>query len=149
MTAQLVTFVLGGLFGLTLQFLAARLGLLREQARESWIRRLNSYQDFNTATVALAELWQANIDVPESHVWEAIAHARKAAYDAELYDDKRPHLPRRMRDLSGELARLSSESRRSPEALERVIAEARAIWREFAKSERSLDETARPRWLPR
>jgi len=49
MAVQIVTFVLGAVLALGLQFLAARLGLMREQARESWIRRLNSYQDFNTA----------------------------------------------------------------------------------------------------
>ena len=53
MAMQLVVFVLGALFTFSLQFLTARLGLLREKARESWIRRLNSYQDFSTATVGL------------------------------------------------------------------------------------------------
>ncbi|MDP8942790.1 MAG: hypothetical protein M3N16_01510 [Actinomycetota bacterium] len=148
MATALTTFVLGALFGVALQFLAARLALMREQARESWIRRLNSYQDFNTATVALAELWQAGVDVPKSHVWDAIAHARKAAYDAALYDKDRPTLTRRMRDLSGELARLSSEPRRDRTALEQVIAEAEAIWDEFARSDPALQEGSRPRWLP-
>lgn len=111
---QLVIFVLGALFSLALQFLAARLGLLREQARESWIRRLNSYQDFSTAAVGLAELWLAGADVPESQVWEAITHARKAAYDAALYDETRTQLTSRMRDLSGDLVRLASETSPRP-----------------------------------
>lgn len=113
------------------------------------MRRLNSYQDFNAATVALAELWQAGVEVPESQTWEAIAHARKAAYDAALYDHNRPKLSRRVRDLSTELARLSAEPRHDAKALEHVIPEARAIWAEFAAEERVLEEASRPRWLPR
>lgn len=149
MAEALITFALGAIFGVVLQFLAARLALIREQAREAWMRRLNSYEDFTTATVALAELWQAEVDVPESYAWDAIAHARKAAYDAALYDNDRPDLSRRMRDLTTELARLSVERGRDAGDLEHVIDEARAIWLEFAPAEHVLEEASRPRWLPR
>lgn len=149
MAMQLVVFVLGALFTFALQFLTARLGLLREKARESWIRRLNSYQDFSTATVGLVELWQTGATIPDAEVWKAIAQARKAAYDAALYDEARTHLTSRMRAMSTDLVRFASESTPDQAELQSVIDDARAIWDEFTASERALREAAGPRWLGR
>jgi len=135
-------------FTLALQFLAARLGLIREQARESWIRRLNSYQDFNTAAVGLADLWRAGAAIPEAQVWDAITRTRKAAYDAALYDPGRPHLTTQMRELSGELVRFASADR-NHEELDSFIESTRAIWDDFARSDPALQEASGTHWIRR
>lgn len=146
MAVQIVTFVLGAVFALGLQFLAARLSLMREQARESWIRRLNSYQDFNTAAIGLAELWQAGGAIPATQIWDAVLRARKAAYDAALYDAAHPHLTTQMRELSDELVRFTNDGDRDHEKLERFIKSARAIWDDFADSDPALQRTSGTRW---
>lgn len=148
MAVQIVTFVLGAVFTLGLQFLSARLGLMREQARESWVRRLNSYQDFNTAAIGLAELWQAGAAIPEPQVWDAITRARKAAYDAALYDAARPHLTTQMRELSGELVRFANGDR-DHEELEGFIESTRAIWDDYAGSDPALQQASGTRWIRR
>jgi len=65
MAGQLVIFVLGALFSLVIQVLASRMALRRDQRKESWMRRLNSYQDFYQSTSQLLDLWRAGIDVSE------------------------------------------------------------------------------------
>jgi len=149
MAVQIVTFVLGAVFTLGLQFLSARLGLMREQARESWVRRLNSYQDFNTAAIGLAELWQAGAALPAPQIWDAITRARKAAYDAALYDAAHPHLTTQMRELSGELVRFANDGDRDHEKLEGFIKLARAIWDDFADSDPALQQASGTRWIRR
>ena len=149
MWVELTTFVLGGIFAFALQFLATRLGLLREQARESWVRRLNSYQDFTSATVGLAELWKAGIEVPPAHAWDAITQARKAAYDASLYDGEHPALTSRMQRISADLVRLAPPDNRDRDELQGVIDAANGIWLEFAAFEQALRLPARSSWLAR
>jgi hypothetical protein len=145
MWIQLITFVLGALSALGLQFLSARLAFRREQMRESWVRRLNSYQDFTTASRSIVELWHAGAEVPPDQAWSVITRARKAAFDAGLYDPGHREQTERMASVTAELVRLASSDRRPDGELDEVLAATRAIWAEFAHREPSLGDTRPPR----
>ena len=100
-----ISFFIGAVFALFLQWLSSRLTYRREQRREYWIRKLNSYQDFSQNTTQLLLLLASRIKVPESHFWDAITLARKAAYDAAFYDLGHPKRTERMMQITEELIR--------------------------------------------
>ena len=103
MSLEVLIFLLGQLSAVALQLLVSRLALRREQRKEAWIRRLNSYENFYRASTQLIDLFQANVEVPQSSAWESIADARKAAYDASSYDPGNPGRTARMREVSLDL----------------------------------------------
>lgn len=138
MAVQLMTFVLGALFSLVIQVLASRMALTRDQRKESWMRRLNSYQDFYQSTSQLLDLWRAGIDVSEDRSWGILMAARKAAYDAAVYDPDRHDQAERMQVLSVELLRLAQDDQRDPEHLNQLVAESRAILDAFVDGETAL-----------
>lgn len=144
MVVQLVIFVLGALFSLVIQVLASRMALTRDQRKEGWMRRLNSYQDFYQATSQLLDLWRAGIDVSEDRSWDILMAARKAAYDAAVYDPERRHLAERMQVLSVELLRLADDDQRDPERLNELAIESQAILDAFVERETALRLLPRP-----
>jgi hypothetical protein len=152
MAVELITFVLGALFAVVIQVLVSRMTLARDQRKESWMRRLNSYQDFYQSTSQLLDLWRAGIDVSDDRSWDILMTARKAAYDAAVYDPDQRDQAERMQALSVELVRLAQEDQRDPEQLNQLAAESRAILDTFIAGEtalRLLRSSGRARWIER
>lgn len=139
MSLEVLIFLLGQLSAVALQLLVSRLALRREQRKEAWIRRLNSYENFYRASTQLIDLFQANVEVPQSSAWESIADARKAAYDASSYDPGNPGRTARMREVSLDLVRLSQAEQRSTDTLDRLRNEAEQIRTSFYGSLRGLE----------
>ncbi len=102
------------------------------------MRRLNSYQDFYQSTSQLLDLWRAGIDVSEDRSWGILMAARKAAYDAAVYDPDRRHQAERMQALSVELLRLAQDDQRDSEHLNQLAAESQAILDAFIEGEAAL-----------
>lgn len=138
MVVQFVIFFLGAAFSLVIQVLASRLALMRDQRKEGWMRRLNSYQDFYQSTSQLLDLWRAGIDVSEDRSWGILMAARKAAYDAAVYDPEQRHHAEQMQVLSVELLRLVRVDHRDPEHLDQLVAESQAILDAFFERETAL-----------
>ena len=105
-----ISFLIGACFALFLQWLSSRLAYRREQRREYWIRKLNSYQDFHQNTMQLLILLESRIKVPETHFWNSITLARKAAFDAAFYDLRHPKRTERMGQITEWLIRDYQES---------------------------------------
>jgi hypothetical protein len=142
MVVQLLIFALGAIFSLFVQLVASRLALARDQRKESWMRRLNSYQDFFQSTRQLLDLWRAGIAVSEDRAWGILLVARKAVYDPE-----RGELAQRMQALSVDLLLLVDSDPRDPEQLDRLAAESEEVLGAFLESEPSLRSLRRPRKL--
>lgn len=104
-----LSFLVGAVFALFLQWLSSRFTYHREQRREYWIRKLNSYQDFYQNTTQLLVLLGLRIKVPETHFWNSMTLARKAAYDAAFYDLGHPERAVRMEQITEELIKYYQE----------------------------------------
>lgn len=94
------SFLLGAIFALVLQWISYRLSFKKDQRKEYWIRKLNSYQDFYHHTTQLIDLLNSNISIPQNVYWQSISSARKAAYDAIFYDKTHPERTSKMKDIT-------------------------------------------------
>lgn len=81
-----ISFILGASFGIFYQWISYFLSFRKDQRKEYWIRKLNSYQDFYHHTTQLIDLMNSELKIPENLFWQTISSARKAAYDACFYD---------------------------------------------------------------
>jgi len=133
-----ISFVLGAIFAILLQWISYRLSFRREQRREYWIRKLNSYQDFYQHTTQLIELISANISIPSDVYWGHISLARKAAYDAAFYD--RSHLGRanRMKAITVELIQILQSDDTEPQRLEILLKQIEEVQKNFYQEEKLL-----------
>lgn len=129
-----VSFAFGAVFGLFLQWLSHRLALRREMAKEYWIRKLNSYQNFYQYVTQLLDLLLSGVSLPEEILWQSISEARKAAYDASFYDVAHRDRTERMIDITRRLVQLHSV-RDEDEKLRNLRQNVQEIYREFRYEE--------------
>jgi hypothetical protein len=133
-----ISFLLGAIFALFLQWISYRLSFRKDQRREYWIRKLNSYQDFYQHTLQLIGLLRSKVSIPDNVYWQSISLARKAAYDAAFYDTSHPEQTEKMKTITLELLQMlksnEQESRRLDELIERI----EEIHSEFYQEEKSL-----------
>jgi hypothetical protein len=133
-----ISFLLGAIFALFLQWISYRLSFRKDQRREYWIRKLNSYQDFYQHTLQLIGLLRSKVSIPDNVYWQSISLARKAAYDAAFYDISHPEQTEKMKTITLELLQMlksnEQESRRLDELIERI----EEIHSEFYQEEKSL-----------
>jgi hypothetical protein len=100
-----LSFVLGAVFAVVLQWISARLAFKKDREKEYWIRMLNSYQDFYQHTTQVVDLLKAEIQIPEHVYWQSLTLARKAAFDASFFDREHPERTRTMQTITLELIR--------------------------------------------
>ncbi len=101
-----ISFIFGAMFALVLQWVSYRLSFRKDQRREYWIRKLNSYQDFYQHTTQIIGLLDLKVSIPENVYWQSITLARKAAYDAEFYDRTHHERTTKMKNITLDLIRL-------------------------------------------
>lgn len=137
-----VSFVLGALFAFLLQWVAYRLSVRKDQEKEYWIRKLNSYQDFHHHASQLIELVDSGVVIPEDVYWQSISLARKAAYDAGFYDRSRPKRTAKMKAITIDLIRLLNQRTAGLPISSQILAEVDGIKDEFYREEKLLGKTS-------
>lgn len=133
-----ISFLLGAIFALFLQWISYRLSFRKDQRREYWIRKLNSYQDFYQHTMQLIGLLRSRVSIPDNVYWQSISLARKAAYDAAFYDTSHPERTEKMKTITLELLQMLKSNEQEPERLVELIERIEEIHREFYQEEKSL-----------
>ena len=133
-----ISFLLGAIFALFLQWVSYRLSFKKDQRREHWIRRLNSYQDFYQHTSQLIGLLKSKVSIPDSVYWQSISLARKAAYGAAFYDRSHPERTDKMKAITLELVRLLQQNNPDTEKLERLPKQIEEIQTNFYGEEKLL-----------
>src|SRR5205807_9208985 len=116
------------------QWVAYRLSFKKDQKKEYWMRKLNSYQDFYQHTTQLLGLLRSNVSIPENVFWQSIALARKAAFDATFFDPRHLKRTERMQDVTLGLISMLDASR-SADKLETLQVEVEDIQRSFCEEE--------------
>lgn len=131
------SFILGAIFALMLQWVSYSLSFRKDQRREYWIRKLNSYQDFYQYTTQIIELLDSKVSIPENVYWQYISFARKAAYDADFYDMTHPERTNKMKNITLNLILLLplEEHKNGLKNLQKEVEE---IQEEFYKEEKLL-----------
>lgn len=133
-----ISFLLGAIFALFLQWISYRLSFKKDQRKEYWIRKLNSYQDFCQHANNLLGLLMSKISIPDNVYWQSISLARKAAYDAYFYDRIHPERTGKMMDITLEIIRIIQLNNTDMETLERLIKKIEKIQISFYKEETLL-----------
>lgn len=95
-----ISFILGVAISLLVQWISYRLSFKKDQKKEYWIRKLNSYQDFYQHVNQLVGLLRINTSVPDNVFWQSISLARKAAFDAAFFDWENPERPKQMEHIT-------------------------------------------------
>ncbi len=135
-----ISFLLGALFALFLQWINYRLSFKKEQKKEYWIRKLNSYQDFFQHTMQIIGLLKSKVSIPENVYWQSISLARKAAYDAAFYDTRHPQRTEKMKDITLELIQMLKTDGQNMEKLDELAEYITEIHRDFYQEEKLLAE---------
>jgi dipeptidase len=130
-----ISFILGSIFALLLQWVSYHLSFKKDQKKEYWMRKLNSYQDFYQHTTQLIALLRSNVSIPENVYWQSIALARKAAFDAAFFDTGHRQRTERMQDVTVALITALQSSNRSQENLETLHSEIEGIQQSFCEEE--------------
>ncbi len=132
-----ISFLLGAIFALVLQWVSYRLSFRKDQRKEYWIRKLNSYQDFYQHTTQLIGLLDSKVSIPDNVYWQSISLARKAAYDAAFYDRPHPERTDKMEAITLELVDKLQPGRRELGRLD-LIERIEEIIKEFYHEEKLL-----------
>lgn len=133
-----VSFLLGTIFALVLQWVSYRLSLRKDREKEYWIRKLNGYQDFHHQMTQLIELLESDVQIPENVFWPSISYARKAAFDAVFYDRAHADRTERMKTITVNLIKLFNTKKYSKQDLDKLHKEVEEIRAEFYLEETSL-----------
>ncbi len=133
-----ISFLLGAIFALFLQWTSYRLSFRKDQRREYWIRKLNSYQDFYHQTTQLVDLLKAKSSVPDNVYWQIISSARKAAYDAAFYDISHPKQTDKMKTITLRLLQILQSKNPDLEKLDKLLKQIEEIQNNFYKEEKLL-----------
>jgi len=136
-----ISFLLGVIFALFLQWVSYRLSFKKDQRREHWIRKLNSYQDFYQHTTQLVGLLKSKVSIPDSVYWESISSVRKAAYDAAFYDRSLPERTDKTKAITLELVRLLQQNNPDTEKLERLLKQIEKIEKKYGEEKLLTKET--------
>ena len=131
-----ISFLIGAIFALFLQWVSYRLSFKKDQRREYWIRKLNSYQDFYQHTNQIIGLLKSNITIPDNVYWQSISLARKAAYDASFYDISHPERTDKMKNITLELTRILQQNNPDAEILIELFKQVEDIQTLFYYEER-------------
>lgn len=113
-----ISFILGAIFALVMQWVSYRLSFRKDQRREYWIRKLNNYQDFYQHTTQLIGLLSSKVSIPDNVYWQSISLARKAAYDAVFYDISHPERTDKMKAITLDLIQVLQSNEQEPIRLE-------------------------------
>jgi len=130
--------MLGAIFALVLQWISYRLALKKDQKREYWIRKLNSYQDFYQHTTQLIELLASKVSIPDNVYWQSISLARKAAYDAAFYDRSHPERTGKMKGITLNLIQILQSDNPDPQSLKMLLKEIEEVKADFYREEKLL-----------
>jgi len=133
-----ISFLLGAIFALFLQWISYRLSFKKDQRREYWIRKLNSYQDFYQHATQLIGLLRSRVSIPDNVYWQSILLARKAAYDATFYDRTHPERTDKMKNITLELIQILQQNNPDTEKLERLLKQIEEIQTSFYEEEKLL-----------
>jgi len=138
-----ISFILGAFVSLLAQWVSYRLSFKKDQKREYWIRKLNSYQDFFQHTNNVIGLLRSDISIPENIFWQSVSLARKAAFDAEFYDWANPTRPKDMQEITDLLIKAYQAREKDPEDFNEIGKRIEAIQLQFYEDERSSWEKSR------
>ena len=139
-----ISFLLGAIFAVFLQWISYRLSFKKDQRKEYWIRKLNSYQDFYQHTTQLIGLLKSKVSIPDNVYWQSISLARKAAYDATFYDISQPERTDKMKTVTLELIQILQQNNSDIEKkLERLLGQIEDIQTSFYKDEKLLTKEKR------
>lgn len=133
-----ISFILGAIFALVLQWVSYRLSFRKDQRREYWIRKLNSYQDFYHHVTQLIDLLDSKVNIPENVFWQSISLARKAAFDAVFYDITHSSRTEKMRTITLNLIGLFESKEYAKDNLQKLRKQIEEIRTEFYKEEKLL-----------
>ncbi len=137
-----ISFILGAVFALAMQFISYRLSFKKDRRKEYWIRKLNSYQDFYQHTTQLIGLLGSKVSIPDNIYWQSISLARKAAYDAAFYDISHPERTDKMKTITLELVRILQSNKQVPERLQTLQKQIEDIQSNFYLEEKQLSKEA-------
>jgi len=133
-----ISFLLGAIFALVLQWVSYQLSFRKDQRREYWIRKLNSYQDFYHHVTQLIELLDSKVKIPENVVWQSISLARKAAFDAVFYDRIHSSRTEKMKSITLRLIGLFETKSYSADDLQKLRKQIEEIRTRFYEEEKLL-----------
>lgn len=137
-----ISFVLGAAFALVMQWVSYRLSFRKDQRREYWIRKLNSYQDFYQHTTQLIGLVGSKVSIPDNVYWQSISLARKAAYDAAFYDISHPEQTDKMKAITLDLIQILQSNKQERERLQILQKQVEEIQAKFYLEEKLLGKEA-------
>ena len=123
-------------------WISYRLSFKKDQKREYWIRKLNSYQDFCQHTNQLIGLLRAGFSLPDNVFWQSILLARKAAFDAEFFDWAYPDRAKEMQAITDSLINLFQTKSIKSEAIETISKQIKSIQLQFYEDEKLSWETS-------
>ena len=138
-----ISFILGAFVSLLAQWISYRLSFKKDQKREYWIRKLNSYQDFFQHTNHIIGLLRNGISIPDNVFWQSVSLVRKAAFDAEFYDWANPNRPKEMQDITDLLIKAYQTNNKRSEDFDIIGKKIEAIQLQFYEDERSSWERSR------
>lgn len=133
-----ISFVLGAIFALGMQWVSYRLSFKKDQKREYWIRKLNSYQDFYQHTTQLIGLLGSKVSIPDNVYWQSISLARKAAYDAAFYDISHSERTNKMKAITIDLVQILQSNEQEKERLQLLQKQVEEIQANFYLEEKLL-----------
>jgi predicted house-cleaning noncanonical NTP pyrophosphatase (MazG superfamily) len=142
-----LSFILGAFFGILYQWISYLLSFRKDQRKEFWIRKLNSYQDFYHHTSQLIDLLRMEVKVPENIYWEAISSARKAAYDASFYDLSNLIRTEKMKKITSDIVNIYQSETTDMENLAELMEHIEKIQESFYNQENLLLKEAFKNWL--
>ena len=137
-----ISFILGAVFALVMQWVSYRLSFRKDQRREYWIRKLNSYQDFYQHTTQLIGLLGSKVSIPDNVYWQSISLARKAAYDASFYDISHPERTDKMKAITIDLIQILQSNKQERERLQILQTQVEEIQANFYLEEKLLSKEA-------
>jgi len=133
-----ISFILGAFFGIVYQWISYILSFRKDQRKEYWIRKLNSYQDFYHHTTQLVDLLRSEVKIPEALFWQTISFARKAAYDADFYDLLNSQRTESMKKITIDLIYLYQSGTMNNDNLTKLMEKIRKIQITFYNEEKLL-----------
>lgn len=131
-----ISFILGAVFALALQWISYYLAFKKDKRKEYWIRKLNSYQDFYQHATQLIDLMELETQIPTDVFWQSISAARKAAYDAKFYDLSNVEQANKMIEITRKLIRLRGHP--PPDGMEPLRHEIDDVQSNFYSEEKLL-----------
>ena len=135
-----ISFILGAVFALVMQWVSYRLSFRKDQRREYWIRKLNSYQDFYQHTTQLIGLLGSKVSIPDNVYWQSISLARKAAYDAAFYDISHHERTDNMKAITLDLIQIFQSNKQERERLQILQKQVEEIQANFYLEEKLLSK---------